>query len=118
MKILLAEDEAIIAMRIEMELMNKGHEMCKPVSSGEAVVRQFETESPDLVIMDLNLIGKMNGIEAARQISSKKKIPLIFMTGYQDEDLKKEAMKLNPVAYLIKPVDSYDIASAIDSIIR
>ncbi|QTA84694.1 Two component system response regulator [Desulfonema magnum] len=113
-KILIAEDEAIIAMRMEMELKSLGYDVCKPVSTGKKVIKSAENDKPDIVLMDLHLVGKMPGIEAARTIWNNYKIPMIFMTGYQDEELMQKAMELNPVAYLIKPVEICEIEAAID----
>ncbi len=112
MNILIVEDEAIIAMRMQMELKKLGHNVYKPFSSGERAIESIKKEKPDIVILDLHLRGKMNGIETARKMYE---IPVIFMTGYQDANLKKEAMELNPVAYLIKPVEVDEIQAAIDS---
>lgn len=112
---MIAEDEAIIAMRMEMELRSLGYDVCKPVATGESAIKMAESGKPDIALMDLHLVGKMRGIEAARTIRNNYKIPLIFMTGYQDEDLMREAMTLKPVAYLVKPVEICEIEAAIHS---
>jgi CheY-like chemotaxis protein len=66
-----------------------------------------------VVLMDIRLSGDMDGIKAAKEIRSFSKAWIIFMSGYSDESLKERAMALNPVAYLNKPTDSYEIDSAI-----
>ncbi len=115
-KILVVEDEAIIAMRLEMELKELGYDVCVPVSNGEDAIKSVKTENPDIVLMDLHLVGNLQGIDVSREIHKKYKIPLIFMTGYQDDDMMKEAMKLEPVCYLIKPIEMSMIKTAINSV--
>lgn len=114
-KILIVEDEAIVAMRLRMELNNSGYEVCKPVATGKNAIKSVENEKPDMVLMDIRLAGEMDGIEAAQEILSRYETSIVFMTGYTDEDLMERAKKLKPTAYLIKPVGVYEIESVIDS---
>ena len=117
-KILIVEDEAIIAMRLQMELNNAGYEVCQMVASGKDAIKSVEDEKPDMVLMDIRLAGEMDGIEAAQEILSRYETSIIFMTGYTDEDVMERAKKLEPTAYLIKPVRVYDIDSIIDSALK
>ena len=114
MKILIVEDEALIVMRMEIELATFGHQLCPSASTGRKAIEIAQKEVPELIIMDLNLIGPMNGIEAAREIQREQQIPIIFMTGYADEELKTKALELEPLAYLVKPVEPYQIENAIN----
>lgn len=117
-KILIVEDEAIIAMRLQMELNNAGYEVCQMVASGKDAIKSVEDEKPDMVLMDIRLAGEMDGIEAAQEILSRYETSIVFMTGYTDEDVMERAKKLEPTAYLIKPVRVYDIDSIIDSALK
>ncbi len=115
-KILIVEDEILTARCMQMELGNLGYDVCKPVAKGEEAIVNVEKEKPDLVLMDIRLASEMDGIEAAEKILSFCEVLIIFMTGYQDEHFMKRAGKLNPAAYLIKPVEVYDVESVIESL--
>lgn len=103
-KILLVEDEALIALLLKRNLELLGWEVGNPVATGETAIQRVKDELPDVVLMDIRLVGKMNGIEAAREIRVFSHIPIIFMTGYSDSELKVQAEALHAAAYLIKPV--------------
>jgi CheY-like chemotaxis protein len=108
-KILIVEDEALIALSLKNALQLRGHDMCDVAASGEAAVARAERESPDVVIMDINLAGGMDGIEAASRIRSFSSPMIIFTTGYSDPEIQTRAMGLAPVALFRKPVQAKDI---------
>lgn len=116
--ILVVEDEAMTAMFMETMLKRKGYNVMKLVSSGEEAVIFAREFIPDIVIMDIRLAGKMDGIEAVAKIKSEsdKSIQCIFTTGYSDPELKDEAMKLNPLAFLIKPINLNELLSLIEAL--
>lgn len=114
-KILIVEDEVIVAMRFEIFFVRRGYEVYKTVASGEEAVEIAALEKPDVVLMDINLKGELNGIQAAEQIVEKFNVPIIFMTGYSDEELRKQAEKLNPLGYFLKPVNMNEIFYTIDN---
>lgn len=107
MNILLVEDEVITAMYIKMELRKAGFNNIRNVGTGERAVEIALLEKPDLILMDVNLSGKMNGLEAAREIINIYSTNIIFMTGYQDELILKEIKKIQSSVYLTKPVDHH-----------
>lgn len=109
MMILIVEDEAIAAMNMRMQLERAGHQVIGPAPTGEDAVELADKAKPDFIIMDINLAGRMDGIDAAQIIFERNRIPLVFVTGYQDEAMKTRAMKLNPVAFLVKPISIEDI---------
>lgn len=113
-RVLLVEDEVLIAMCLEMELEQSGHTICYRVATGEEAIMVATEKQPDVILMDIRLAGTINGIEAARQIVAEQQIPIIFMSGYEDATLKDRAMQLHPVAYLIKPVQFSDIQAALN----
>jgi two-component system, response regulator PdtaR len=114
-KILIVEDEVIVAMRFEIFFVRRGYEVYKTVASGEEAVEIAALEKPDVVLMDINLKGELNGIQAAEQIVEKFNVPIIFMTGYSDAELRKQAEKLNPLGYFLKPVNMNEIFYTIDN---
>ena len=98
--ILVVEDEAITAILYSKVLTRAGYRVCKPVATGEEAITTADSESPDIILMDINLIGEIDGIEAAEKILEHHPVPIIFLTGYSNEDTHQRALKLNPVAYL------------------
>ena len=113
-KVLIVEDEAIFAMSMLRVLTMSGYEACGPISTGEEAVKWVKKETPDLIIMDVSLKGRMDGIEAARQIRRRYTVPIIFISGYQEEKLLEKARSLKFTNYLIKPIMPADIKSAIE----
>lgn len=117
-KIMIVEDEAIVALNMKSELSDMDYEICKLVTSGEDAVKNVEHEKPDVILMDIILNGKISGIEAAREIRSRHNIPIIFLTGCEDETTRELAEEVDPVDYLIKPVEMYDLGLAIDKALQ
>ncbi len=112
-KILVVEDEALIGLHLEMELKRAGYAVVGPVASGEEAIDMARHEGPDVVLMDIRLMGEMDGIEAARQIGGFSQARIIFTTGYQDSALKERAMALKPLAYLLKPIGVRQIGATL-----
>jgi len=115
-RILIAEDEAIIAQCLKMELELDGYEVCCFVASGEEAIKEVKEKKPDVILMDINLSGTIDGIDAAKEIIEHKYIPIIFMTGYIESDYHHKAQEVNHIAYFEKPVEIYDIEPVIESI--
>ncbi len=111
--ILLVEDEAIIALLLKRNLERAGYNVYKPLATGEAAVEAVKTNDVDVALMDIRLAGEIDGVEAAEKIVSLCNTPIIFMTGYVDNDVRERAQALNPVAYLVKPVTPNDITPVI-----
>jgi CheY-like chemotaxis protein len=102
--ILIVEDEAITAMLLKRGLEKAGYSVFKPIATGEAAVEIAKTNHFNLILMDINLADRMDGIEAAESIRRFSDTPIIFMTGYRDDAIVDRAMHTNPAAYLVKPV--------------
>jgi CheY-like chemotaxis protein len=113
-KILIAEDEAIFAMSMQRVLIRSGYDVSEPVSTGEEAVKRAKEEKPDLVIMDVMLKGKIDGIEAAMDIRSTHDMPIVFISGYQEEKLLERAKSVGSSIYLIKPIKPQDLELAIN----
>lgn len=115
--IMIVEDEALVAMHQMMDLTADGFVLCGWVGSGEEAVELAREKEPDAALMDIRLTGKMDGIDALAQIRAFSKMPVVFVTGYNDDQLRERAMALQPAAYLVKPVDTRDIAAALRKMI-
>jgi len=114
-RILVVEDEVIIAKYLKMELELTGYDVCGFVRSGEEAIIKAKEKNPDVILMDINLYGKMDGIDAAKEIISLKDIPIIFCTGYGKKEFVERAQKLNPLAYLRKPILAEEVKEVIDA---
>jgi DNA-binding NtrC family response regulator len=115
-KILIVEDEVITAMSLQHLLEHWGCGKCEQVSSGKEAIEKAMSEKPDIVLIDINLRGETNGIEAAKQLQARFCVPIIFITGYSDEETIKEAKKIKPVGYFVKPLDFNKLRSTIESV--
>ncbi len=114
-KVLLVDDEPSVSSSLCDLLELWGYEVCDPVTTGEAAVSSTVSEKPDLVLMDIQLKGPMNGIESAMEIKKHNSAPIIFMTGYISEQLRREAEAISPAAYLTKPFELDELRSALYS---
>ncbi|QWR78848.1 response regulator [Candidatus Magnetomonas plexicatena] len=112
--ILIVEDERIIARDIEKRLKRMGYAVVGIMTTGENAVKTLSENIPDLVLMDIRLKGKIDGIEAANQIRKQYDIPIIFLTAHSDKDTLDRAKVAQPYGYLLKPFNVKDIATTIE----
>ncbi|OPX64448.1 MAG: aerobic respiration control sensor protein ArcB [Methanoregula sp. PtaB.Bin085] len=112
--ILILEDEQIPALDLKETLVSFGYEITGIAPTGEKAVRMVDERVPDLILMDIQLAGKMSGIEAAEIILSRQSVPIIYITAYADPDLVEQAKKTKPYGYLIKPYDDRAIRTEIE----
>ncbi len=113
-KILVVEDESIVAMDIKHRLESMGYVVPAITSSGEEAVEKAAETNPDLVLMDIVLKGEMDGIDAAQQIKDNLDIPVVYLTAYSDERTLKRAKITGPFGYIIKPFEDRELHSAIE----
>jgi CheY-like chemotaxis protein len=102
-RILVVDDEAIVAEDIRRSLENLGYSVPSVESSGEAAIKKVEENNPDLVLMDIMLNGEMDGIQAASHIRSRFNIPVVYLTAYSDEKILERAKITEPFGYIFKP---------------
>ncbi len=112
--ILIAEDEMIISMEMAGTLQRLGYVISGQVVNGEDAVAVARKTHPDLVMMDIRLHGKMDGIDAANIIRTELGIPVIFLTAHSDEITLQRAVSIQPSAFLIKPFRDRELYSAIE----
>jgi CheY-like chemotaxis protein len=105
LRIYIVEDEVINALALKMELQRHGYQVCGTATHSAAAVAGVTQARPDLLLMDINLGSGPNGIETARLIVEKFPLPIIFLTGYGDPEIRRQAEALGPVACLDKPLD-------------
>jgi len=112
-RIMIVEDDAIIAMRLQDTLESWGYPTAI-TANGERAVEWVNEFSPDLVLMDIRLDGRLDGIQAAEQIRTILGPPTIFLTAYSDEELIERAKLTEPYGYLVKPVHERELRSTIE----
>ncbi len=113
-KILVTEDEGIVAADIEDRLRNLGYQVTATCSSGaEALAKIAETE-PDLVLMDIMIQGDMDGVETAAQVRKQFGIPVIYLTAYSDDATFQRAKITEPFGYLLKPFEERELRTNIE----
>ncbi len=113
-KILVVDDEAIITMQLEERLSAMGYTVAGMAASGEDAVDKARRLRPDLVLMDIVMPGKMNGIEAAKIITGELDIPVVFVTSYADDTIIEKAKSVRPYGYIVKPFNELEIKAAIE----
>ena len=113
-KILVIEDEMIIAAKISMQLSNFGYEVTGILPRGEEAFQHIEENKPDIILLDINLKGKLDGIETALQIQKLANIPIIYLTANSDESTFNRAKITKPAAFISKPFKQLDLQRAIE----
>lgn len=108
-KIVVVEDETIIANDLKFILENDGYSVLGPCDNGLDALRIIKKSSPDLILLDINIKGEMNGIEVASKIKELGQTPFIFITSYFDEDTLKLVEQVSPTAYIVKPFRSEEV---------
>jgi response regulator NasT len=111
-RILIADDEAIIRLGLRKMLQDLGHEVVAAAPDGTSAVRLCRSLRPDLVILDIKMPG-MDGLTAAEAIAAQNPIPILFLTAYSDRELVERAATLSVNAYLVKPIREEDLAPAL-----
>ena len=112
-RILIIEDEALIAREIKNRLTNMGWEVVGTAFGEEAIALAAETQ-PDLLLTDIHLRHGLSGIDLAEAIQQQMDVPVVFLTAYSDEDTVARAKEITPYGYIIKPVDNRDLQITIE----
>ena len=113
--ILIVEDDAIIAENIRRKLASAGNIIPDLVMSGEEAIEKVGEIRPDLVLMDIGLSGKIDGVEAARQIRNRFDIPVVYLTAHTDEATLQRAKLTEPFGYVSKPFEISELRSIIET---
>jgi DNA-binding LytR/AlgR family response regulator len=113
-RILIVEDKTVIAEDLALSLENAGYSIAGKAASGEEALLLIENEIPDIVLMDIHLSGKLDGIQTVEKLNKKNNIPVIYLTDFHDKETIKRAKHTRPAAYLLKPYQEKDLLIAID----
>lgn len=112
-RILIVEDDPIIAEDLAGFMQDFGYIALKPVDNAEDALKSIKNDSPDLILFDVHLGSEIDGIELARMVKLKYRIPFIFLTAFNDQDTFERIRDTEPSAYLVKPVDERNLQSSI-----
>lgn len=113
-RVMVVEDQGIVANDIGMRLKSLGYEVVALCNSGEEAIDQAAEHTPDIILMDIMLGSGIDGIEAARRIKEKQEVPLIFLTAYEDDQTLSRAKEVGPLGYILKPYDERDLRTNIE----
>ena len=111
-KIIVVEDEAVVAEDIRKILQNHGYEVPEAISTGEAAIKQIKKIRPDLILLDIMLKGEIDGIDVAKFVIDLN-IPVIYLTAYSDNEIVEKAKATCPYGYLIKPFRERELIATI-----
>jgi CheY-like chemotaxis protein len=113
-QILIVEDERIIAAELTRRITRLGYVVLAAVGSGTEAIRQAREGCPDLVLMDIGLPGEMNGLEAGARIWEERKIPIVYVTAYADEQTMTQVRTPPPLLAIRKPFDAAQLRSILE----
>ncbi len=115
-KILVVDDETLIAMGLESCLTSLGYEVVGTASSGEEAISMARELKPDLLLTDIVMPGKIDGVEAAKIIKAELNIPVIFVTAHRGNALRR-AKEAEPIGYLLKPFSLGEVRAKLKDLI-
>lgn len=113
-RVLIVEDESIIALDIQTSLQNAGYQVVSIATTAEEALMNTASFRPDLVLMDIRLRGEMDGVETAEQIRQTWQLPVIFLTAHADENTLSRAKKTQPFGYILKPFEDRELITMIE----
>ncbi|UCB47476.1 MAG: PAS domain S-box protein [Spirochaetota bacterium] len=111
---MIAEDESNVAIEIKNRTLNMGYSVSAVVTSGKEAIKRAKESIPDLILMDVKLKGKMDGVEAAEHIHKQFNIPVVYLADYEDNETLKKAKITEPFGYILKPFEERELHAAIE----
>lgn len=116
-RIAVVEDEGIVAMDISKCLTSLGYEVSFVSDSGEKAIEMLNEHPTDMILMDVELKGKINGLETAKRIKESSDIPVVFLTAFEDESTLKRISDLSTAGYLVKPFEDEQLKMTIEKVL-
>jgi signal transduction histidine kinase len=117
-QIMLVEDERIVAFHLQQQLAKFGYDVVANVASGQQALQKIEEKRPDLVLMDINIEGSLDGIETAARIPPSYYIPVVYLTAYSEEATLERARATKPYGYLLKPFSERELHATIQMVLE
>ncbi len=113
-RIMIVEDEQILAYDLKLRLERMGYEVAGPLADGDEVLPEIERSHPDLVLMDVLLQGRLDGIQVAENIRARFALPVIYLTAYSNEQTVDRAKHTAPFGFIRKPADDHELRAALE----
>ncbi|MBN2541992.1 PAS domain S-box protein [bacterium] len=113
-RIIIIEDESVIASQLSEWLNRTGYQVLATASKGEKAIKLAEKYKPDLILMDIVISGKMDGIEVAQYVKEKYNIPVIFLTAYAEDEYINRAKGVEPLGFLVKPFQKDELSATLE----
>ncbi|MGC3991412.1 MAG: response regulator [Chthoniobacteraceae bacterium] len=114
-RILIVEDESLVAEDLAQRLERLGYEVCARADTGEGAVNMARVHAPDMVLMDIHLLGEMDGVEAARKLREEAGPPVLFVTAHADDMTLQRTANTEPYGFVLKPFDERELKAAIET---
>lgn len=112
--VLIVEDEMIISLMLQQMVVQMGHEVVGKATSGERAVQEALETRPEVILMDIRLQGKMDGIEAIIEIQKEINVSVIYITGNTDQLYKKRVQETDYLDFLVKPITQHQLSHSLD----
>ncbi|MCV6608625.1 MAG: response regulator [Campylobacterales bacterium] len=112
-KILIVEDKTIVALDLKKTILKLGYDVTETVTNYDDALESVNNNQPDFIFMDIHLDNSKDGIETAKEINKDRKIPIIYLTAYSDDETIGRAVVTNPIAYLLKPFNREELKSTL-----
>lgn len=113
-KILIVEDEFILQMMLEKMVQKMGYEVLSKAKSGNVAIDLAKVENPDLILMDIKIIGDLDGIDTIQEIRKFSQVPVLYLSGNTDPDTRARASMTAPMDFIVKPFEYQDLKEAIE----
>lgn len=113
-KLLIVEDEFILQMMIEKMVQRMGHQIVGKAKSGDMAIELVKSHQPDIILMDIKIIGEYDGIETVMKIREYSAAPVLYLTGNTDPETVERAMATKPMDFITKPFEYQDLKAAIE----
>ena len=113
-KILIVEDESILALGLKKKLENLGYSVTGMAASGKETFDKVSENKPDLIMMDIVIKGDIDGIETTAILNKTESIPVIYLTAYADDEILKRAATTEPYGYILKPYKEKELKANIE----
>ena len=117
-RIMLVEDERIVALHLQQQLATFGYDVVASVANGTQALQKIEEDHPDLVLMDIHIEGEIDGIDTAARIPSSYHIPVVYLTAYSEEATLERARATKPYGYLLKPFSERELHATIQMVLE
>ena len=117
-RVLIAEDEWLVAMEIEATLEDAGYAVVGLAASADEAVRMAEVHRPDLLVMDIRLKGRRDGVDAAFELNGRLGLRCLFVSAYSDDPMRARAQAANPLGWISKPFSARQLLDALEAALR